>query len=155
MREKTLLLLEHNQYGELRELLEKTNRADLAVLIDELSKEEAIIVFRILPKELAAETFVYMDGDTQEHLIGALTDKELKDVMSKLYLDDTVDIIEEMPAMVVNRMLAHTDSNMRTLINEFLKYPDDCAGTLTTIEFIDLKKDMSVEAAFKKIKKTG
>lgn len=152
MREKTLLLLENKKYSELRELLEHTNRADLALLIDELPKEEAIIVFRILPKELAAETFVYMDGDTQEHLITALTDIEVEEVMSKLNLDDTVDIIEEMPAIVVKRILRNTEAPMRNLINEFLKYPEDSAGSIMTIEFVDLKKDMTVEQAFSRIR---
>lgn len=113
------------------------------------------MLFRLLPKTLAAETFVEMDSDTQESLIAAFNDKELQEVMEELFIDDTVDIIEEMPANVVKRMIRQADPETRRLINEILNYPSDSAGSIMTIEFVDLHKDMTVSEAFDKIRRTG
>ena len=112
-------------------------------------------MFRLLPKELAAEVFVELDSDEQEILIRSFSNTELKEVLDELYLDDTVDIVEEMPAIVVKRILQHSDPDTRKSINEILKYPDDSAGSIMTTEFVDLKETMTVEDALKRIRRTG
>lgn len=117
--------------------------------------EKVPLVFRLLPKELAAEVFVELDSDEQELLIQSFSNTELKEVLDELYLDDTVDIVEEMPANVVKRILRHCDPEMRKSINEILKYPEDSTGSIMTMEFVDLKQTMTVEAAFKRIRRTG
>lgn len=148
-------LLESRQYLELRELFTDINRADIALLLEELPEEKLPLVFRILPKEDAAEVFAYFESDTQEYLIRAFSDRELKEVIDELYIDDTVDIIEEMPASVVRRILAVAPHDMRSDINQILQYPDDTAGSIMTTEFIGLKRDMTVEEAFTRIRRTG
>ena len=155
MKEMTLTLLQAKKYKELKAVLETMNPADIAALFEELTTEDMILVFRLLPKELAAETFVYMEGDKQELLISAFSDKELEEVMTEMFLDDAVDLIEEMPANVVKRILMHIEPDMRNMINEILKYPGDSAGSIMTIEFVALKRDMTVEEAFTKIRETG
>ncbi len=155
MTEETLLFLEKKDFKGLREYLSSFNPADIAILLSEIPEESLTVVFRLLPKELAAETFVEMDSDEQEFLLKAFSDKEIKEVIDELYVDDTVDIIEEMPANVVRRILANTDSEMRTQINEILNYPKDSAGSIMTTEFVDLQKDMTVAAAFEKIRRVG
>ena len=124
-------------------------------ILAELSADRLPLVYRLLPKELAAETFVEMDPEEQELLIQSFSDTELKEVLDELYVDDTVDLIEEMPASVVKRILRHTDPETRRSVNEILKYPEDSAGSIMTTEFVDLKRDMSVEAAIKRIRRTG
>ena len=121
----------------------------------ELDEQRLPLVFRLLPKEQAAEVFVELDSDQQEMLIQGFSNTELKEVLDELYLDDTVDIVEEMPANVVKRILRHSDPEMRKSINEILKYPDDCAGSIMTTEFVDLKATMTVEDALKRIRRTG
>ncbi|MBQ3093947.1 MAG: magnesium transporter, partial [Clostridia bacterium] len=148
-------LLESRQYLELRELFTDINCADIALLLEELPEEKLPLVFRILPKEDAAEVFAYFESDTQEYLIRAFSDRELKEVIDELYIDDTVDIIEEMPASVVRRILAVAPHDMRSDINQILQYPDDTAGSIMTTEFIGLKRDMTVEEAFTRIRRTG
>lgn len=155
MYEQILTLLESKQYTALKELLSKQNEADLAAVFEELPEEKLPLVYRLLPKELAAEVFVNMESDTQEFLIRAFSDRELREVLDELYVDDAVDIIEEMPATVVKRILMHTDPEMRKSINEILQYPEDSAGSLMTTEFVDLKKYMTVEDAFTRIRRTG
>ena len=155
MTEETLLFLEKKDYKGLRDYLSQFNPADIAILLSEIPEENLILVFRLLPKELAAETFVEMDADEQAFLLKAFSDKEIRDVVEELYIDDTVDIIEEMPANVVRRILANTDSEMRAQINEILHYPKDSAGSIMTTEFVDLNKDMTVAAAFEKIRRGG
>ena len=125
------------------------------MFFDEFSIEQRILFFRLLPKEEAAETFVELDNDTQEMLIHAFSDNELREVIDELYLDDTVDIIEEMPATIVKRILKSTDSQTRASINTLLKYPEDSAGSIMTPEFVDLKKTNTVEDAIKRIRRTG
>ncbi|MBQ9165956.1 MAG: magnesium transporter [Oscillospiraceae bacterium] len=148
-------LLERKQYAQLKGLLLPMESADIALLMDELSEQSIPILFRLLPKELAAEVFVELDPEYQEQLIKGFTNTELKEVLDELYLDDTVDIIEEMPANVVRRILAHSEPDMRKSINEILKYPEDSAGSLMTTEFIDLKRDMTVEDCFKRIRRNA
>ena len=155
MKEKTLELLKNKKYSELKLALNDASPVDVAILLSEMTKEDLLLTFRLLSKDLAAETFVEMDSDKQEILIGAFTDKELKAVVDELYVDDAVDIIEEMPANVVKRILKHTDPETRKDINEILKYPKDSAGSIMTTEYVSLKKDMTVFEAFEKIRKTG
>lgn len=155
MLEKINSLLEQKKFSELRILLEATNCADLVTYLEELEGDSLIVVFRLLSKEQAVETFAYMESDMQEKLISAMTDKELSEVVNQLFFDDTVDLIEEMPATIVKRILSHTDEAQRRLINEFLKYPPDSAGSIMTIEFVDLKSYMTVEEAFDRIRKIG
>lgn len=148
-------LFDSKKYTQIKELLEKINPTDTAVLLEEFPNEQRIILFRLLPKEEAAEVFVELDNDIQEQLIASFSDTELKEVIDELYLDDTVDIIEEMPATIVKRILRNTDSETRASINTLLKYPEDSAGSIMTTEFVDLKKDNTVEDAFKRIRRTG
>ncbi|MCH5320747.1 MAG: magnesium transporter [Eubacterium sp.] len=143
------------KYSDIKSILTEINPADIAALFDEFSVEEQILFFRLLPKEEAAETFVELDNDTQEAIISAFSDAELREVLDELYLDDTVDIIEEMPATIVKRILRNTDSQTRASINTLLKYPEDSAGSIMTPEFVDLKKNNTVEDAFKRIRRTG
>ena len=153
--EKLEDLLTRKQYAPLRDLLLPMEAADIALAMDELGEERTPLVFRLLPKELAAEVFVELDTDAQELLLKGFSSSELKEVLEELYLDDTVDIIEEMPASVVKRILKYSDPEMRRSINEILKYPEDSAGSIMTTEFVDLKKTMTVEDAIKRIRRTG
>lgn len=155
MYDQILALLEEKKYSELKNLLSEMNEADIAAVLKELPQEKLPLLYRILPKELAAEVFVNMDSDAQEFLIRAFSDNELREVLDELYVDDAVDIIEEMPATVVKRILMHTDPEVRKSINEILQYPEDSAGSLMTIEYVDLKKYMTVEDAFTRIRRTG
>lgn len=152
--EKIEDLLSRKQYAPLRDLLLPMEAADIAALCGDL-EEKVPLVFRLLPKELAAEVFVELDSDQQELLIQSFSNTELKEVLDELYLDDTVDIVEEMPANVVKRILRHSDPEMRKSINEILKYPDDSTGSIMTTEFVDLKENMTVEDALKRIRRTG
>ena len=153
MLEEVKVLLEERKFSKLKKYLEDLNSADIPSLFEELEEEDIIIVYRLLEKEPAAEVFSELDSDLQEKLISYLTDKELKDVIDELFMDDTVDLIEEMPANVVKRILKHINKEDRKTINELLRYPDDSAGSIMTTEFIDLKENMLVEEAFKEIKK--
>ncbi len=155
MFEKFVELLSEKRFSDLRAMLADINAMDLAPIFDELDAEQRVLLFRLLPKELAAETFVEMDGDCQQALIKSFSDKELKAVIDELYLDDAVDIIEEMPAGVVKRILRQSDSETRKAINELLNYPKDSAGSIMTPEFVDLKRDMTVDDAVNHIRKTG
>ena len=155
MEEKILELVEEKRYGTLRDLLSEMNPADLAIIFEEIAEREQPVIFRILPKELAAEVFVEMDSDTQQRLIEAFSDAELRAVMDELFMDDTVDIIDEMPASVAKRILRQTDATTRRMINQLLAYPDDSAGSIMTTEYIDLKRNMTVEQAFDRIRRIG
>ncbi len=152
--EKIEEYLERKQYAQLRDLLLPLVAPDIASLCEDLD-DKVPLVFRLLPKELAAEVFVELDSDEQEILIRSFSNTELKEVLDELYLDDTVDIVEEMPAGVVKRILRHSDPEMRKSINEILKYPDDSTGSIMTTEFVDLKETMTVEDALKRIRRTG
>ena len=155
MYEHILELLENKKYLELKTALSDMNEADIAVVLEKLPVEKVPLLYRILPKELAADVFVNMESDTQEFLIRAFSDTELREVLDELYVDDAVDIIEEMPATVVKRILRHTDPEVRKSINEILQYPEDSAGSWMTIEYVDLKKQMTVDDAFTRIRRTG
>ena len=155
IKKKVIELLEEKKYTSLQEYIDKLNSQDISGLFDDLTNEDMAILFRLLSKDEAAETFSYMDTDIQEKLINLLTDKELKLVIDELFMDDTVDLIEEMPSNVVKRILKTVSKEDRKTINELLKYPDDSAGSIMTTEFIDLKVNMTVEEAFEKIRKIG
>ncbi|MBQ2286094.1 MAG: magnesium transporter [Clostridia bacterium] len=155
MNEEILQLIEEKKYARLRELLSEMNPADIAQILTDVPERELPVIFRILPKELAAEVFVEMDTEMQQLLIEAFSDTELREVMDELFMDDTVDIIDEMPATVAKRILKQTDPKTRKMINQLLAYPDDSAGSIMTTEYIDLKKDMTVEQAFDKIRRIG
>ncbi len=149
------VLLEEKKFRTLRDILTTMNSADLAALFEELQDEKITFLFRMLPKELAAETFVEMDEDTQEMLIHSFSDSELKEIVDELYVDDAVDIIEEMPANVVKRIIRQADPETRKEINELLKYPEDSAGSIMTTEFVTLRPKMTAEEAIKRIRRTG
>ena len=140
-------LVEQKRYAELRDKLSPLEAADIASICGDLPEERIPLVFRLLPKELAAEVFVELDSDQQELLIRGFSNTELKEVLDELYLDDTVDIVEEMPAGVVKRILQHSDPDTRKRINDILKYPEDSAGSIMTTEFVDLIATMTVEDA--------
>ncbi len=147
------LIKERNYYA-IKELLKDIEPADLSLILQEFPQKIATL-FRLLPKDLAAECFVEMDSDYQETLLSSFTDNEMKEVMQELYIDDTVDIIEEMPANVVKRILKNSDPEARKTINEILKYPDDSAGSLMTTEYVRLDEGITVEDALKRIRRTG
>ena len=148
-------LLEEKKFATLRDVMNTMAPADIAIIFDSLPAEKMPVLFRILSKELAAEAFVEMDADLQESLIRVFSDSELKAVVDELYVDDAVDIIEEMPANVVKRILSQTDRDMRKMINEILKYPDDSAGSIMTTEYVSFKPDMTVTEAIKNIRRSG
>ena len=148
-------LLEQHKFAELKLIMNQMNPTDIASIFDEADKKDVPVLFRLLPKELAAQTFAYLDSDQQEQLILAFSDKEIRDMVDELFLDDTVDIIEEMPANVVSRILKNTDEATRRQINELLAYPDDSAGSVMTPEFVYLNKNMTVLEAFDKIRSVG
>ena len=153
MLEEVKVMIEERKFSKLKKYLEDFNSADIPWFFEELSDEEIILVFRLLSKDVAAEVFVELESDLQEKLIGFFTERELKAVMDELFMDDTVDLIEEMPANVVKRILKHIDKEDRKIVNELLKYPEDSAGSIMTTEFVDLKENMLVEDAFREIKK--
>ncbi len=154
--EKLTHCFETRKFADLRMTLLDMEPADIAQFMENnLEEKEQIMFFRLLPKELASDVFIETETDTQEALIKTFTDKELKAVIDDMFLDDTVDIIEEMPANVVKRILKNSDPENRKQINELLEYPDDSAGSLMTPEFISLSASMTVERAFDKIRQTG
>ena len=154
--DEIIMLLEERNYAVLKPLLASMNAIDLAEVFEETQNDtDLLILFRILPKDLAAETFVEMDTDVTERLINKLSDRELKAVIDELFLDDTVDLIEEMPASVVRRVLAQSDQETREYINEILQYPKDSAGSIMTIEYVALRPTMTVDDAFERIRRTA
>ncbi len=148
-------LLENKSWKPLKELLDGMNEQDIAEIFMELEERELTLIYRLLNKELAAEVFVNMEPEYQEQLIRAFSDSELREVLDELYVDDAVDLIEEMPSSLVKRILKHTDPDTRKSINEILKYPEDSAGSIMTIEYVDLKRSMTVADAFTRIRRTG
>lgn len=159
--EKILTLLQEKQYTALQRYLDTLNPADIAECLDDLldsgdlAEEELPRVFRLLPKELASDTFSHMEPDLQETLIDAFSDGELSQVLGDMFLDDTVDVIEEMPANIVKRILKNIDPETRKAVNQVLNYPEDSAGSIMTTEFVDLKPGMTVTEAFDHIRRTG
>src|SRR5699024_265170 len=154
-REKMLELLHGQQYKSLHDLLEEMNTADIAEIFQSLDDADMIIAYRLLNKDDAVEVFAELENEDQEKLINALTDKELYEVTSNLLADDAADLIEEMPSNVVKRILRNTDSKKRAIINQLLNYPEDSAGSYMTVEFVDLKANMTVRDAFTRIRKIG
>lgn len=146
-------LLKNKKYSSLRDVLSSMNEADIAELFSDVKEESLPLLFRLLPKDLAADTFALMDSDEQELLIRGFSDNEIKEVFDELYVDDAVDIVEEMPANVVKRILQNTDSQTRSMINEILKYPEDSAGSLMTTDYISLRPKMTVQDAIKRIRR--
>ena len=150
-----LELVEEKRYAMLRQMLRDAEPVDIAEFFDELPKQQYAVVFRILPKELAAEVFVELDSDMQQILIESFSDLELRNVLEEMYMDDTADIVDEMPANVVKRILQNVTPEARKIVNELLKYPEDSAGSIMTTEFVRLKPDMTVDEAFALIRKVA
>ncbi len=148
-------LIEKEKYLQARNELSGMNIVDIAQILEELDKEKLLIIFRILPKEIAAGVFSHTSIELQQYIIESITDKETSSIVGKLFLDDTVDLLEEMPSNVVKKVLKNTDEETRKLINQFLNYPEDSAGSIMTIEFVDLKKHMTVGEALAYIRATG
>lgn len=148
-------LMDDGAYIALKKELNDQNAADLAEYFEELTAEKQLFVFRLLTKDMAAEVFSYMDNDTQEHIVHSITDKEVRNIVDEMFLDDTVDFLEEAPANLVKKVLRNTDAQTRALINRFLNYPENSAGSLMTIEFVKLRGGMTVAAAMQQIKRTG
>jgi magnesium transporter len=157
MKEKILSVInaETINIAELKPLFTWLNTLDIAEIFEDLDKEKIIKVFRILPKAIASDVFAYVDSDQQQIIVEALTDAEIGEIINKLFVDDAVDFIEEMPANVVKRVLQNLPPEKRTLINQILQYPEDSAGSLMTTEYVDLREDATVQEAFEYIRQTG
>ena len=154
--EKALLkMLSEKKYASLRDILVTMNPIDVAGLFDDLEEKQIPVMFRLLPKEQAAETFVEMEPDAQQLLIQGFSDNELREVLDELYVDDAADLVEEMPANVVRRILAQADPEMRQSINQILRYPENSAGALMTMEYVSLRPEMTVEEAILRIRRQG
>jgi magnesium transporter len=147
MTEKILDLVKRGEYGEARKELINLNAVDIAQLFEEISQEKLLIIFRILPKDLASEVFTYMSSELQQYVIELITDQEAVSILDNLFIDDAVDFLEEMPSNVVKRILRNTSEETRRIINQILNYPEDSAGSIMTIEYVDLKKEMTVKQA--------
>ena len=153
--EEILQLIEDKEYFKVKKILEDLNEVDIAEILDELDQHNTLLIFRMLPKDLAVEVFAYFEPESQREIIEAITDKEVKNIVEELFFDDMIDLIEEMPANVVKKVLKHSSEDERKLINQFLMYPQESAGSIMTIEYVDLKKQMTVGEALKRIKETG
>ncbi len=148
-------MLEGKKYATLRDILVTMNPADIAAVFSELEEEKLPLLFRLLPKELAAETFVEMEPDAQELLIRGFSDNELKEILDELYMDDAADLVEEMPANVVRRILRHATPEMRNTINQLLRYPENSAGSIMTTEYVTLRPQMTVGESILRIRRQG
>ena len=159
MIEQVLQYLRERKYAQVKAAALNMHYADIAEVFarldDDGDRESALLFFRLLPKELAAETFAYMEPDVQEHILSAITDRELRFILDDLYLDDYVDLIEEMPANVVKRVLKNSSPENRKLINQYLQYPEDSAGSLMTNEYVYLKQTLTVNQALAVIRANG
>jgi len=154
--EKAILkMMEDKKYAALREILVVMNPSDIAVLFSGMEEKQIPLLFRLLPKELAAESFVEMEPDAQELLIRGFSDNELKEIVDELYVDDAADLVEEMPANVVKRILKQADPEMRRSINQILRYPEYSAGSIMTTEYVSLRPNMTVEEAILRIRRQG
>ena len=154
--EKALLrMLDEKKYASLRDILITMNPSDVAGLFDGLEEKQIPVMFRLLPKEQAAETFVEMEPEAQQLLIQGFSDNELREVLDELYVDDAADLVEEMPANVVRRILTQADPEMRSSINQILRYPENSAGALMTMEYVSLRPDMTVEESILRIRRQG
>lgn len=150
-----LELVENRQLRRLQEILMEMNQVDVAAFIEELDSEKTVVVFRMLAKELAADVFACLTVESQRHIINSITDHELRGIIDDLFVDDVVDMLEELPANVVKRVLQNAAPETRVLINQFLQYPDNSAGSIMTAEYVGLRKHMTVEEAFAYIRKHG
>lgn len=155
MNQLIMNLIEQSKFSQVRNEIIKMNVVDIAQILEELKVEKLLLVFRLLPKEIAADVFSYMSTEQQQYIIEAIADKEIKNIIDELYLDDTIDILEEMPSNIVKKILKNTNQDMRELINQFLNYPENSAGSIMTIEYVDLKKEMTIREALEHIKRTG
>ena len=153
--EELMQLVEEKRYRALKAELIEMNEVDIAAFIEKLDDERIVVVFRMLPKELATDVFAALPPDVQQQIITSITDKELSAIVNDLYVDDAVDMLEELPATIVKRVLKNSNPDQRKLINQFLNYPEDSAGSVMTAEFVDLKKTMTVAEAFDYIRKHG
>lgn len=148
-------LVKEGMFSKVKDEIVKMNVVDIASLLEELEEEKMLIIFRLLPKDISAEVFSYMHTEQQQYIIEVITDKEIQTITDRLFLDDTVDILEEMPSNVVKKILKNTTKQKRQLINLFLKYPENSAGSIMTIEYVDLKKELKVKDSLEYIKQTG
>ena len=148
-------LIEKKKFIELREILIEMNEVDISEFLETLEIEKMTVVFRMLPKEISSEVFAFLESDTQEHIINSVTDSELSEIIEDLFVDDAVDLLEELPAYVVKRVLNNAKSETRNLINQFLRYEENSAGSIMTAEFIHLRKNMTVDSAFEKVRKVA
>ncbi len=155
MKEKIIELISNKDFKTLKELLSDMNNVEISDVLDELADEDLAIIFRLLPKDEAADIFSYMEPDTQEKLVRLLSDQEIGEVISDLFVDDAADLVQEMPANLVTRILKNADPSMRKAINEILKYPEDSAGSIMTTEYVYLRKDWTVRESFEKIRQIG
>lgn len=153
--EELLELLENRQYTGLRQFLSELNDADIAVLMEELEEESLLKVYRILPKDLAADVFSYLEVENQQTIITSLSDTEAANVIDNLMADDAVDLLEEMPANVVDKLLANAKPDTRRAINQLLGYPEDSAGSIMTVEYVSLKESLTVDQAIEHIRRVG
>ena len=154
-KDEVITLLRERRFPTLKPLVASMNAVDISEVFEEITIDELPIFFRILPKSLASEAFVELDRDTKHELINKLTDTEIKSVIDEMFIDDTVDLIEEMPANVVKRLLHQSDKETRAIINEILKYPKDSAGSIMTTEYVSLRQELTVKEAFEKIRATA
>lgn len=148
-------LLDSKQYTRLRQMLSELNDADIAALLEEMEEQDMLKVFRILPKDLAADVFSYMDVDNQQFIITSLSDRDAANIVDNLMADDAADLMEEMPANVVKKILANASPETRRDINHLLRYPEDSAGSIMTVEYVDLKENLTVDEAIARIRKIG
>lgn len=155
MKDLILSLVEQGKYGEARKEIVNVNAVDVAQLFEEVEQTRLLIMFRMLPKDIALGVFTHMSSDLQKRIITSMTDREAVSILDELFLDDVIDLLEEMPANIVKKLLKNTDKETRELINQFLNYPEDSAGSLMTIEYVDLVKEMTVSQALNHIKETG
>ncbi len=155
MEKRIAELINENKIQDIRNELIEMNIVDIANVLEEVEKPQLLMVFRILPKDIAAGVFSYIPAELQQHLIESITDKEIKGIIDELFLDDAVDFIEEMPASIVKRVLKNTNESLRAQINHFLNYPEYSAGSIMTVEYVDLKKEMTVKEALQHIKSSG
>lgn len=155
MAQELLRVIRHNTISELSQVLQRMNSVDIAKSMEELDDKSLVVVFRLLTKDTSAEVFSYLDKESQQRIIELITDDEIKEIIENLFLDDTVDIIEELPSNIVGKIISNTSLEKRKLINQFLKYKEDSAGAIMTIEFIDFKEGMTIKEAVDYTRRTG
>lgn len=153
--EEVKLLLETKQYTRLRQKMEEMNTADIAAALEELEEEDLLKIFRILPKSMAADVFSYLEVDSQQFIITSLSERDAAGIIDNLMADDATDLLEEMPANIVKKLLANANPETRRDINHLLRYPEDSAGSIMTVEYVDLKENMTVRDAIERIRQIG